>query len=193
MPEAQAVAVTPNEVLVRLAREGNADAREELFFRHIGVSQRVAYRLLGNEEDARDAVQDAFIKALRHLDDFDGRSGFLTWLLKIVHNAALDLGRKRKRRATVRIEDAETGGAETAVHDDPSLGLHRDDLKKSLNAALDRLSPVTRSAFVLFAEAGLSYKEIAIVQDVPIGTIMSRIFSARQKLQSYLEGVEGIG
>ncbi len=192
MPEAQAVAVTPNEVLVDQARQGNPAAREELFRRHFGISQRVAYRLLGNEEDAQDAVQDAFVKALRHLDDFDGRSGFLTWLLKIVHNAALDAGRKRKRRPTVRIDDAEKGGAEAAIHDDPALGLHREDLKKSLNAALDRLSPVTRSAFVLFAEAGLSYKEIAIVQDVPIGTIMSRIFSARQKLQSYLEGVDGL-
>ena len=193
MPEAQAVIETTDEVLVSRAREGDSVAREELFRRHFGIAYRQAYRLLGQEQDAQDAVQEAFVKALRHLENFDGRSGFLTWFLKIVHNAALDLGRKRKRRPAIRMEDAEMGGTETAIHDDPALGLQREDLKHALNEALDRLSPLARSAFVLYAEAGLSYKEIAAVQEVPIGTVMSRIFSARQKLQSFLEGVEGIG
>lgn len=193
MPEAQAVAVTSDEVLVGLARRGDPAAREELFRRHFGGAYRVAYRLLGHEQDAQDTVQDAFLKALRHLDDFDGRSGFLTWLLRIVTNAAYDSGRKRQRRPTLRIDDADAGGDETARHDDPALGLHREDLRNALNLALDRLSPLTRTTFALFAESGLSYKEIAALQDVPVGTVMSRIFTARQKLQSFLEGVEGIG
>ena len=193
MPEALVDALIPDEVLVEQARDGQADAREELFRRHFGIAHRVAYRLLGQEEDAQDAVQEAYEKAFRHLDDFDGRSGFRTWLLTIVTNAARDAGRKRKRRPVMRIEDAETGGAEIASHDDPALGLHREDLKTILYAALDRLSPILRATFVLFAEAEMSYKEIAAALDIPEGTVMSRLHQARQKLQGWLKGVEGIG
>ena len=81
MPEAQAELLTPDEVLIDLARSGEPGAREELFRRHFAIAYRVAYRLLGQEQDAQDAVQEGFLKALRHLDDFDGRSGFRTWLL----------------------------------------------------------------------------------------------------------------
>ena len=192
MPEAVAELTTSDEELIRLARSGDSWAREELFRRHAGIAYRVAYRQLGQEQDAQDAVQEGFVKALRHLDDFDGRSGFRTWLLRIVTNAALDSGRKRKRRPTMRIDDAESGGVEVATEDDPALGLHREDLKKTLYAALDRLSPTLRVTFVLFAEAGMSYKEIAATLDIPEGTVMSRIHQARQKLQSYLGQVEGI-
>ena len=192
MPEAQADVLTPDEILVARSRSGDASSREELFRRHFAMAHRVAYRLLGQQEDAQDAVQDAFVKALRHLNDFDGRSGFRTWLMKIVHNSALDIGRKRKRRPTIRIDDGESGGIENGIIDDPALGLHRDDLKRALYAALDRLSPPIRASFVLFAEAGMSYKEIAATQNIAVGTVMSRLHYARQKLQSYLEGVEGL-
>ena len=103
------VMLTPDEDLIRQARSGDVAAREELFRRHFNMAYRVAFRQLGQEQDAQDAVQDAFVKALRHLDDFDGRSGFKTWLMRIVTNAAFDLGRRRKRRPTQRIEDAENG------------------------------------------------------------------------------------
>lgn len=186
------VETAPDEILVDLARTGDGPAREELFHRHFDVAYRVAYRLLNNEQDARDAVQDSFLKAVVHLEDFDGRSGFRTWLLRIVHNAALDSGRRRRRRPALRLADVEGDDAEVVVHDDPALGLRRDDLRRILTAALDRLSPAIRTTFVLFAEAGLSYKEIADCQDLPIGTVMSRLHYARQKLQSYLEGIDGL-
>lgn len=182
--------MAPDEQLVRLAREGDRPAQEELFRRHTGVAYRVAYRLLGHEQDARDAVQDALLKAVRHLAHFDGRSSFRTWLLRIVSNAALDTGRRRRRRPTLRLVDGEANGSEPAVSEDPADGLHRDDLRRALDAALDRLSPTTRSTFVLFAEAELSYKDIAECQGVPIGTVMSRLHYARQKLQAYLEGTD---
>ena len=193
MAEAPASVVTaPDETLVELARTGDRPAREELFRRHFEVAYRVAYRLLGNEQDALDAVQDGLLKAVRHLEDFDGRSGFRTWLLRIVTNAALDAGRRRRRRPTLRLADLEGDDAEAAVQDDPARNLRRDDLRRILHAALDRLSPTTRTTFVLFAEGGLSYKEIADCQNLPIGTVMSRLHYARQKLQSYLEGIDGL-
>ncbi len=187
--------LTPDEDLIALARSGATEPREELFRRHFGIAYRVAFRQLGQEQDAQDAVQDAFLKALRHLEDFDGRSGFRTWLLKIVTNAALDVGRKRKRRPALRIDDAENGGdgLDVSTQDDPAVGLHREDLKKVLYTALDRLSPTLRQTFVLFAEAEMSYKDIASIQEIPVGTVMSRLHQARQKLQSFLSGVDGIG
>jgi RNA polymerase sigma-70 factor (ECF subfamily) len=194
MPEAPTGVLTPDETLVDRIRAGDHLAREELFRRHWGVAYRVAYRLLGHEQDALDAVQEAFLKAITHLDDFDGRSGFRTWLLRIVTNAALDTGRRRGRRATVPLGADASPGAEPSCDDDPAGGLHRQDLRRILDAALGRLSPPLRTAFVLFAEAGLSYKEIAAVQQIPLGTVMSRISAARQKLQAVidLDRIDGI-
>src|SRR5215211_2721756 len=124
MAEAQSGVVTaPDETLVDLARTGDPPAREELYHRHFEVAYRVAYRLLGNEQDALDAVQDGFLKAVVHLGDFDGRSGFRTWLLRIVTNAALDSGRRRRRRPALRLADVEGDDTEVVVQDDPSLRL----------------------------------------------------------------------
>jgi len=184
------ISTTPDETLVELARGGNSQAREELFRRHWVIAYRVAHRLLGHDQDALDAVQDAFLKAVIHLDDFDGRSGFRTWLLRIVTNSAHDAGRKRRRRGRFRLGVGEDEAPEVAIHQDPALGLQRDDLRKMLDAALNRLSESIRTTFVLFAEAGLSYKEIAQCQGVPVGTVMSRLHYARHKLQSYLEGID---
>jgi RNA polymerase sigma-70 factor (ECF subfamily) len=196
MPEAAACALESDESLVAKSRSGDRAALEELFRRYHGVAHRVAFRLLGREEDARDAVQNGFIKAWRHLDDFDGRSGFKTWLLRVITNAALDLGRARKRRTTISLDESDAdenpGSLEPAIDDDPSVTLRRQDLARVLNAALDKIGGEKRATFVLFVEGGLSYEEIAEVQGTPIGTVMSRIYYARQKLQSLLQGVEGL-
>jgi RNA polymerase sigma-70 factor (ECF subfamily) len=187
---ATGAAMTPDETLVKLAVEGDASVREELFRRHFEMAHRVAFRLLGHEQDAMDAVQDGFLKAALHLSDFDGRSGFRTWLLRIVTNAALDSGRKRKRRTTLRLEDGMGDAAEDSDFDDPARGLHAQDLRAALNLALGRLSADTRATFVLFAEAGLTYKEIADAQNLPVGTVMSRLHYARHKLQEYLADID---
>ena len=194
MPEVAIAPLETDEQLVKQARGGDRIATEELFRRHWGVAHRVAFRLLGHEQDAQDATQECMIKALAHLDDFDGRSGFRTWLLRIVTNAAFDSGRKRKRRPTLGFGSTAgaADGVEPAVNTDPTVELRRQDLRKTLDAALNRISPKQRQTFILFAEAGLTYEEIAAVQNVPIGTIMSRIHYARTKLQSYLDGVDGL-
>jgi RNA polymerase sigma-70 factor (ECF subfamily) len=178
---------TPDEILVQRARERDPGAREELFQRYRGDAYRVAYRLLGHEQDALDVVQEALLKAFSGLGDFEGRSGFRVWFLHIVSNTALDWGRRRKRRPTLTIGDGTASLAEPARDDDPARRLNQQDLRRTLDKALDRLSPKIRTTFVLFAEAGLSYKEIAETQNVPIGTVMSRINSARRNLQEALD------
>src|ERR1700731_3073537 len=97
--------VVPNdEQLVTRAAQGDREALNELFRRYRLVAYRVAYRLLGNEADALDAVQEAFVKALTHLPGFQGRSSFKTWLLRVVSNASLDLGRQRGRRGLLSLD-----------------------------------------------------------------------------------------
>src|SRR5437763_11341530 len=98
------------ELLNRYAA-GERQALDELFRRYRQPAYRVAYRLLNNEADSLDAVQEGFVKVLTHLDSFQGRSSFKTWLLRVVSNAALDLGRQRGRRETLSLEAAQAGEA----------------------------------------------------------------------------------
>jgi RNA polymerase sigma-70 factor (ECF subfamily) len=186
MPEALGVVLTPDETLVGQARAGDRSACEELFQRHRSDAYRCAYRLLGHEQDALDVVQEATLKAFSALADFDGRSGFRTWLLRIVTNTAFDWGRRRKRRPGGRGGD-EVPGYEPAAQEDPARNIHQQDQRREINQALGRLSPTLRETFILFAELGLSYKEIAESQEVPIGTVMSRIYAAREKLKADLD------
>lgn len=186
MPDTLTGAQTPDEALLRRIRTGDGAAREELFERHRSESYRYAYRLLGNEQDALDVVQEAMLKAFAALDEFDGRSGFRTWLLRIVTNTAYDWGRRRKRRSHGSPED-HSSGREPVFDDDPARRLYQQDMRRALDQALDRLTPTIRTTFVLFAELDLTYKEIAETQSIPIGTVMSRIHAAREKLQTELD------
>ncbi len=178
-----------DEELLRRFRSGERPALDELFRRYRQPAYRVAYRLLGNEADALDAVQEGFIKALTHLDSFQGRSSFKTWLLRVVSNAALDLGRQRGRRETISLEAADasdlTRGQLTA-EDGSTQRLEQADLRGVIDQALSTLSEVQRQTFVLFADAEMSYREVADALGISIGTVMSRLFYARQKLRAYL-------
>src|SRR2546423_9946456 len=102
-------AAPPDEHLLERHASGDRQALNELCRRHRGPAYRVAYRLLGNEADALDAVQEGFVKALTNLKRFEGRSSFKTWLLRVVSNAALDLGRQRGRREALSLEAAQAG------------------------------------------------------------------------------------
>jgi RNA polymerase sigma-70 factor (ECF subfamily) len=182
-----------DELLSRFA-VGERAALEELFRRYRQPAYRVAYRLLGNEADALDAVQEGFVKALTHLSGFQGRSSFKTWLLRVVSNASLDLGRQRGRRETMSLDARVPGDSRAGppVHarlltlDETSQGLDRADMRAMLDQALALLSPVQRQTFVLYAEADLSYREISEVMRTSIGTVMSRLYYARQKLRAFL-------
>jgi RNA polymerase sigma-70 factor (ECF subfamily) len=142
-----------------------------------------------------DVVQESLLKAFSGLAEFDGRSGFRYWLLRIVSNTALDWGRRRKRRPALNLGDGMGSSIESSSDDDPARRLHQQDLRRAIDAALARLSPKLRSTFVLFAEVGLSYKEIAETQEIAMGTVMSRINAAREKLQQSLDWdrLRGIG
>jgi RNA polymerase sigma-70 factor (ECF subfamily) len=110
--------------------------------------------------------------------------------LRVVSNAALDLGRQRGRRESVSLDASHQAG--DAVHpqllaeDEAARGLERADLRRLLDRALATLSEVQRQTFVLYADGELSYREVAEAMGTSIGTVMSRLFYARQKLRVYL-------
>jgi RNA polymerase sigma-70 factor (ECF subfamily) len=190
MPAAPADLPAPSdEQLLTRCQAGHQPALEELFRRYRQPAYRVAYRLLGNEADALDAVQEGFVKALTHLDGFQGRSSIKTWLLRVVANAALDLGRQRGRREAVPLEAVQNGEvlpARLQTLGEAGRGLERADLRQLLDEALTTLSDVQRQTFVLYADGELSYREIAETMSTSLGTVMSRLYYARQKLRAYL-------
>jgi RNA polymerase sigma-70 factor (ECF subfamily) len=192
---AMALATTPliptDETLHGRAVAGDAAALDELLQRYRGVAYRVAHRLLGHDADALDAVQEAFIKVLTHLPSFEGRSSFKTWLLRVVSNAALDLRRQRRRRDMVSVDAfgaQQREDLEPRTSGEASHRLERDDLHQALHRALTQLSPAHRQTFVLHAEAELTYREVAEILGISIGTVMSRLYYARQRLRELLNG-----
>ncbi len=175
------------DLLARIAK-GDTAALESLFQRHRNVAFQVAYRLLGNEADALDAVQDGFLNALQNLEKFRGQSSFKTWLLRVVSNASLDLGRGRRRRESRAELMAGEGLHEAKDYrgGEVDSALERIDLRKQLDTALAELPEPQRQTFVLHAVGELSYQEVAEALGVAIGTVMSRLFYARQKLKTLL-------
>jgi len=135
-----------------------------------------------------DAVQDGFVNALTHLDRFSGRSSFKTWLLRVVCNASLDIGRQRKRAERVpqapRDSSPDRFGPDEQAPAD--AGLERADLRRAIDVALARLPETQRQTFVLHVEGELTYREVADALGISIGTVMSRLFYARQRLKDLL-------
>jgi RNA polymerase sigma-70 factor, ECF subfamily len=189
VPASPLITPASDEQLISRYLRGDRSALEDLFIRYREVGYRVAYRLLGNEADALDALQEGFIKALTHLQGFEWRSSFKTWLLRIVSNAALDLGRQRGRRESVNIDAIdwqEQEGGRQSLSVDPIQDVERVELRAALDAALAELPEAQRRTFVLHVDGGLSYREVADVMKISIGTVMSRLFYARQKLKGML-------
>ncbi len=178
-----------DEELIQVYLQGENVALDILFDRYRDTTYRVAYRLLNNTSDALDAVQDGFIKALTHLSGFEGRSSFKTWLMRIVSNAALDLGRKRRRHERFSSGGSIDAGFEPNIRSStPSSEsrLEHQELLELLKNALAELPETQRQTFVLHFDGELSYKEIADTLGISIGTVMSRLFYARQKLKGLI-------
>ncbi len=148
--------------------------------------------MVRDPDDAKDIVQMAFVKAYQSLSSFRIDSAFYTWIYRIAMNLAIDHCRKGKRRKTTSFEDAvasrdEDGTlAEQHLSDNPAIDLARKELRERIYAALDDLTDDMREVVLLREVEGLSYKEIADTMGIPEGTVMSRLFYARKKLQARL-------
>jgi RNA polymerase sigma-70 factor (ECF subfamily) len=185
--------------LVEAARAGDRDAFRTLFERHHRRAYSLALGVVRNADDALDVVQDAFIKAHRHLDRFEGTSSFYTWLYRIVMNLAIDHIRKHKRTRAVDFTDpAVSDGTLDADHIDdagllprilggnPGRALLDGEIRARIDKALGELSDNHRSVLVMRELEGMSYEEMAQVMACSKGTIMSRLFHARKNMQKRL-------
>lgn len=177
--------LSDEDLLARFAA-GQHEGLDELFRRYRMVAYRIAFRLLGNEADALDAVQEGFVKALTHLEGFERRCSFKTWLLRVVSNAALDIGRQKRRRDKLRQELQAEDSSNGQPDGDAGLNLDQKELRRLLDGALAALPENQRRTFVLHAEAELSYREVADLLGISIGTVMSRLYYARRRLRDYL-------
>ena len=186
---------TSDEEAIQRVLAGDRDAFAVLVGRYEGRAYRLALRVLRDAELARDAVQDAFLKAYSALPRFQGRSSFYTWLYRLVMNQCLDLKRREKSDRHVEWEDG--GVAESALNTPPppevsgvrfapAASLMRQELRERIAEAIERLPEGPRETLILREVDGLSYAEIAKAQGIPKGTVMSRLHYARKQLQSHL-------
>lgn len=181
-----------DRALIERARAGDKQAFRKLVDRHQRRAFAIALALVRDENDAREVVQEAFLRVFRGIDSFQGGSSFFTWLYRIVTNLAIDLMRKPSRREqeldeTREIKDeldipllARIDGA------DPADVVRRGEIRARIQTALDALPPYHRGVIVMREVEGMSYEEMAQAMGVSKGTIMSRLFHARQKLQRAL-------
>jgi RNA polymerase sigma-70 factor, ECF subfamily len=180
--------------LVKRLQAGDQTAFRVLFDRYNRRVFAVAFGVVKNPQDALDVVQEAFIKVHKHIGGFQGSSSFYTWLYRIAMNLAIDHVRRSRKIVefddSVKREDAAGDGTllPRMVHENPSKTAIQKELSQRIEAALSELPEYHRAVIVLREVEGMSYEEMAQVLKVPKGTIMSRLFHARRKMQERLEG-----
>jgi RNA polymerase sigma-70 factor, ECF subfamily len=183
--------------LVERSRKGDHNAFRQIFERYRRRAYALALGVVHDKDAALDVVQDAFLRAHRALDGFEGTASVYTWLYRIVMNVAIDYTRKRARQPTVDYDDAvahleEDSPADTMAlvpqlaRGDPAKELARREIREKIDEALGKLSPNHRAVLVMREVDGLSYEEMAKVMKCSKGTIMSRLFHARKNMQKLL-------
>src|SRR5476651_2446702 len=191
-PDLEPAAPTPEMELVRRARRGDLKSYDELVKRYQERIYATINHMTSNHEDANDLAQDAFIKAYQALKSFKGGSSFYTWLYRIAVNKTINFLKQRKNRVHMSLNDADFN----TEHNPDLVALISDktprrdaglkELQEKLNSALLKLSEPHRLVVVLHDVQGMSHEEVAQVMDCNIGTVRSRLFYARQQLQSLL-------
>jgi RNA polymerase sigma-70 factor (ECF subfamily) len=178
---------------VERARAGDAEAFRVLVERHSRPLFRLAYRLTRNEEDAEDVVQETFLKAYRRLDQFESRANFGSWLYRIAANCAMDLlrGRMRREEQSLPHGPGEEGELMPLAASDPGPDrmAQAAELRRRIGAAMSRLSPLERAAFVLRHFEELSTREIGEALGLETGAVKQGVFRAVRKMRAALAPV----
>ena len=178
--------------LVLQVRDGDTSAYRVLVEQYQGRIYSMVVGMVKDREEAFDLTQDAFIKAFRNLERFRVESSFYTWLYRIAMNVAIDHLRKQKRRATEEYDEGiaskDRSGMIDPLHNshNPGRDLERSRLKDRIFEAMQHIGEEHRQIILLREVEGYSYREISEVMDIPEGTVMSRLFYARKKLQGLL-------
>ena len=192
MPSATQPGVFDELALVTRARTGDAVAFSELVRRYERKIFRLAKHITQNDEDAEDVLQETFLKAYEHLDEFQGNSKFYTWIVRIAVNESLMKLRKRRTDRTVSLDEPIEGSDEPVVREiavweeNPEQRYSREELRGILEKAIDNLKPAFRTVFLLRDVEDMSTEETAEVLGLSIPAVKSRLLRARLQLREKL-------
>jgi RNA polymerase sigma-70 factor (ECF subfamily) len=201
---------TDDLTLVQRVRTGDQRAFKLLVERYQRKVFSVALGMLKDKEEARDVAQEAFVKVYRYLDHFKGDASFYTWLYRITVNICIDAMRKRGSKGNEHVEfdesvkldvaEANLGALGTRLGTNPQKSALRRELAERITAAMQQLPEAHRQILLLREVEGMSYEDIARTLEIPKGTVMSRLFHARLKMQKILseyleldESASGVG
>ncbi|HDY81967.1 MAG: RNA polymerase sigma factor RpoE [Gammaproteobacteria bacterium] len=181
-----------DQALVERVQKGEKQAFDVLVLKYQNKIIQLVYRYVHDPEEAQDVAQEAFIKAYKALGRFRGDSAFYTWLYRIAINTAknyLVASSRRPPKSDIDAQDAEQYDGATGLKEyaTPERLLLRDEIQESIARAIDELPDELRTAITLRELEGLSYEEIAQTMDCPIGTVRSRIFRARDAIDTRLK------
>ena len=196
MPPPNQAEVFDELSLVQKSRAGDDRAFSDLVRRYERKIFRLAKHITQSDEDAEDVLQETFLKAYEHLDEFQGNSKFYTWIVRIAVNESLMKLRKRKTDRTVSLDESIDTGEETVVReiavweDNPEQRYSQDELRDILEKAIDSLRPAFRTVFVLRDVEELSTEETAAALSLSIPAVKSRLLRARLQLREKLTQVK---
>lgn len=180
--------------LVERAKSGDIEAFEQLIISCEKKVFNIAYRMIGNYDDANELAQEVFLKAFRSIKKFKGDSLFSTWIYKITANVCLDELRKRKKKVVISLDqdiELNEGEVKRQIPDDaptPDLEVESNEIKSAVNESIQQLPEDYKSVIILRDIQGFSYTEISKIVNCPEGTVKSRINRARQALKKILQG-----
>ncbi len=169
---------------IQAAVDGAEAARDWLVERFSPTVLRFSLHMMSNEQDARDVTQETMVKVLKNLHRYDSRWRFSTWIISIARNTCIDEFRRRRRRSYDDPPDV----ADTGPRPDEITEQQR--RASRLHSALAQIPPLYREVLVLYHFEHRKYREIAEILDIPIGTVMNRIFRARRKLRSAYDSID---
>ena len=172
--------------LVLRTKAGDRSAFEVLVRKYQDRAYNVAYQILRHHEDALDVAQEAFARAYLSIARFRGSAEFYTWLYRILVNLAIDQVRAKGKRTAISLDDPEVTMCQREPRGDPRALLETKELGEQIARAMASLPIQQRTALTLREIEGLAYREIARIMGCSTGTVMSRLYAARQKLQQVL-------
>lgn len=176
--------------IIRGWKRGDKRAYEALVRRYMSDAYLVAYGYVGNAEDARDLSQEAFVKVYQARARFDEERPFYPWLYRVLRNHCLNF--LRRGRPDVSLDDANAHREIASPQSTALEELESDERRRIVRAAVARLSDDHREIIVLKNFKDCSYKEISEILEIPIGTVMSRLYYARQALRGLVQELEGM-
>ena len=167
--------------LIRRSQAGDTEAFGQLVTKYHAKIFTMVYGMVRNDHDTWDLVQEVFLKAWWSIHRFEGRSSFYSWLYRLTMNVTICSLRRKGRREEVELNDAIPSSLPS-----PGVSCQRTEIRERVTAAISKLSPEHRAVIVLKELEDLQYHEIGEVLNLSLGTVMSRLFYARKKLQTLL-------